>query len=112
VRKGYGDRLLIDSLSFSLPAGGIVGIIGPNGAGKTTLFRMLSGAEKADGGEIRLGPSVRLAYVDQSRQTLNDNTVRQEISGALISSRSATTKPSPRVLRRRASISRACSNSR
>ena len=84
VRKGYGDRLLIDSLSFSLPAGGIVGIIGPNGAGKTTLFRMLSGAEKADSGEIRLGPSVRLAYVDQSRQALNDkNTVWQEISGGL-----------------------------
>jgi sulfate-transporting ATPase len=84
VRKGYGDRLLIDSLSFSLPAGGIVGIIGPNGAGKTTLFRMLSGLEKPDGGEIRLGPSVKLAYVDQSRQALNDkNTVWQEISGGL-----------------------------
>jgi len=84
LRKGYGDRLLIDSLSFSLPAGGIVGIIGPNGAGKTTLFRMLSGAEKPDGGEIRLGPSVKLAYVDQSRQALNDkNTVWQEISGGL-----------------------------
>jgi sulfate-transporting ATPase len=84
VRKGYGDRLLIESLSFSLPAGGIVGIIGPNGAGKTTLFRMLSGAEKPDGGEIRLGPSVKLAYVDQSRQSLNDkNTVWQEISGGL-----------------------------
>jgi energy-dependent translational throttle protein EttA len=84
VRKAYGDRLLIDSLSFSLPAGGIVGIIGPNGAGKTTLFRMLSGLEKPDGGEIRLGPSVKLAYVDQSRQALNDkNTVWQEISGGL-----------------------------
>ncbi len=84
VRKGYGDRLLIDSLSFSLPAGGIVGIIGPNGAGKTTLFRMLSGVENPDGGEIRLGPSVKLAYVDQSRQALNDrNTVWQEISGGL-----------------------------
>ena len=84
VRKGYGDRLLIDSLSFSLPAGGIVGIIGPNGAGKTTLFRMLSGAERPDGGEIRLGPSVKLAYVDQSWQALNDkNTVWQEISGGL-----------------------------
>jgi sulfate-transporting ATPase len=84
VRKGYGDRLLIDSLSFTLPAGGIVGIIGPNGAGKTTLFRMLSGAEKPDSGEIRLGPSVKLAYVDQSRQALNDkNTVWQEISGGL-----------------------------
>jgi sulfate-transporting ATPase len=84
LRKGYGDRLLIDSLSFNLPAGGIVGIIGPNGAGKTTLFRMLAGAEKPDGGEIRMGPSVKLAYVDQSRQSLNDkNTVWQEISGGL-----------------------------
>jgi energy-dependent translational throttle protein EttA len=84
LRKGYGDRLLIDSLNFNLPPGGIVGIIGPNGAGKTTLFRMLSGVEKPDGGEIRLGPSVKLAYVDQSRQALNDkNTVWQEISGGL-----------------------------
>ncbi|HTD73857.1 MAG TPA: energy-dependent translational throttle protein EttA [Steroidobacteraceae bacterium] len=84
LRKGYDDRLLIDSLSFSLPPGGIVGIIGPNGAGKTTLFRMLSGIEKPDSGEIRLGPSVKLAYVDQSRQALNDkNTVWQEISGGL-----------------------------
>ena len=84
VRKGYGDRLLIDSLSFSLPPGGIVGIIGPNGAGKTTLFRMLSAVEKPDGGGIRLGPSVKLAYVDQSRQSLNDkNTVWQEISAGL-----------------------------
>ena len=84
LRKGYGDRLLIDSLSFSLPPGGIVGIIGPNGAGKTTLFRMLAGVEKPDGGEIRLGPSVKLAYVDQSRQSLNDkNTVWQEISDGL-----------------------------
>jgi sulfate-transporting ATPase len=84
LRKGYDDRLLIDSLSFNLPPGGIVGIIGPNGAGKTTLFRMLSGIEKPDSGEIRLGPSVKLAYVDQSRQSLNDkNTVWQEISGGL-----------------------------
>ncbi len=84
LRKGYGDRLLIDSLSFNLPAGGIVGIIGPNGAGKTTLFRMLSGIDKPDSGEIRLGPSVKLAYVDQSRQALNDkNSVWQEISGGL-----------------------------
>ncbi len=84
VRKGFGDRLLIEALSFSLPAGGIVGIIGPNGAGKTTLFRMLTAVEKADAGEIRVGPSVRLAYVDQSRQALNDkNTVWQEISGGL-----------------------------
>jgi ATP-binding cassette ChvD family protein len=84
VRKGFGDRLLIEKLSFNLPAGGIVGIIGPNGAGKTTLFRMLTGNEKPDGGEIRVGPTVKLAYVDQSRQALNDkNTVWQEISGGL-----------------------------
>src|ERR1700752_2594924 len=84
LRKGYGERLLIDNLSFSLPRGGIVGIIGPNGAGKTTLFRMLTGAEKSDAGEIRVGPTVRLAYVDQSRQTLDDSkTVWQEISGGL-----------------------------
>jgi ATP-binding cassette ChvD family protein len=84
LRKGYGDRLLIDNLTFSLPRGGIVGIIGPNGAGKTTLFRMLSGVEKPDAGEIRVGPSVKLAYVDQSRQTLDaKKTVWQEISGGL-----------------------------
>jgi len=84
LRKGYGERLLIDNLSFSLPPGGIVGIIGPNGAGKTTLFRMLTGAEQPDAGEIRLGPSTKLAYVDQSRQALDDSkTVWQEISGGL-----------------------------
>ncbi|HXB18135.1 MAG TPA: energy-dependent translational throttle protein EttA [Steroidobacteraceae bacterium] len=84
LRKGYGERLLIDNLAFNLPRGGIVGIIGPNGAGKTTLFRMLTGAEKPDAGEIRVGPSVRLAYVDQSRQALDDKkTVWQEISGGL-----------------------------
>ncbi|MGA2190614.1 MAG: energy-dependent translational throttle protein EttA [Steroidobacteraceae bacterium] len=84
VRKGFGERLLIESLSFNLPAGGIVGIIGPNGAGKTTLFRMLAGVDKPDSGQIRVGPSVKLAYVDQSRQALNDkNTVWQEISGGL-----------------------------
>jgi energy-dependent translational throttle protein EttA len=84
LRKSYGDRLLIDNLNFNLPAGGIVGIIGPNGAGKTTLFRMMSGLEKPDSGELRMGPSVKLAYVDQSRQSLNDkNTVWQEISGGL-----------------------------
>ena len=84
VRKSYGDRLLIDNLNFNLPKGGIVGIIGPNGAGKTTLFRMMSGLEKPDAGELRMGPSVKLAYVDQSRQSLNDkNTVWQEISGGL-----------------------------
>src|SRR5882672_7894124 len=84
LKKGYGDRLLIDNLSFNLPRGGIVGIIGPNGAGKTTLFRMLTGSEKPDSGEIRIGPSTRLAYVDQSRQALDDKkTVFQEISGGL-----------------------------
>jgi len=82
LRKGFADRLLIDGLSFSLPRGGIVGIIGPNGAGKTTLFRMLTGGEQPDAGEIRVGPTVRLAYVDQSRHTLDDKkTVWQEISG-------------------------------
>jgi sulfate-transporting ATPase len=84
VRKAFGERLLIENLSFNLPAGGIVGIIGPNGAGKTTLFRMLAGMDTPDSGEIRIGPSVKLAYVDQSRQSLNDkNTVWQEISGGL-----------------------------
>ena len=82
LSKGYGDRLLIDDLSFSLPRAGIVGIIGPNGAGKTTLFRMLTGAEKPDGGTITIGASVELAYVDQSRDALGaDNTVYQEITG-------------------------------
>jgi len=84
LRKSFGDRLLIDNLNFNLPPGGIVGIIGPNGAGKTTLFRMLTGVEKSDAGEIRIGPSVKLSYVDQSRQALNDkNSVWQEISNGL-----------------------------
>jgi ATP-binding cassette ChvD family protein len=84
LSKSYGDRLLFENLNFNLPAGGIVGIIGPNGAGKTTLFRMMAGLEKPDSGELRLGPSVKLAYVDQSRHALNDkNTVWQEISGGL-----------------------------
>jgi len=84
LRKAYGERLLIDNLSFNLPPGGIVGIIGPNGAGKTTLFRMLTGGEKPDAGEIRVGPSVKLAYVDQSRHALDDKkTVWQEVSGGL-----------------------------
>jgi len=84
LRKAYGERLLIDNLSFSLPRGGIVGIIGPNGAGKTTLFRMLTGGEQPDAGEIRTGPTVKLAYVDQSRHALDDKkTVWEEISGGL-----------------------------
>ena len=81
LRKGYGNHLLIDDLNFKLPPGGIVGIIGPNGAGKTTLFRMISGEEEPDGGSIRLGDTVVLGYVDQSRDALNDdNTVWEEIS--------------------------------
>jgi energy-dependent translational throttle protein EttA len=84
VRKAFGERLLFNDLSFNLPAGGIVGVIGPNGAGKTTLFRIITGQDKPDGGEVRTGPSVQLAYVDQSRQSLTDaNTVWQEISGGL-----------------------------
>jgi sulfate-transporting ATPase len=84
LRKSFGDRLLFDNLSFNLPPGGIVGVIGPNGAGKTTLFRILVGQEKPDAGEIRVGPTVQLAYVDQSRQALDDKkTVWEEISGGL-----------------------------
>jgi ATP-binding cassette ChvD family protein len=82
--KGYGDNMLIDDLSFRIPPGAIVGVIGPNGAGKTTLFRMITGKEKPDQGALRLGDSVRLAYVDQSRENLdNTKTVWQEISGGL-----------------------------
>ncbi|MGH9234560.1 MAG: energy-dependent translational throttle protein EttA [Acidimicrobiales bacterium] len=81
LSKGYGDRLLIDDLSFSLPRAGIVGIIGPNGAGKTTLFRMLTGAEQPDAGTITVGPSVDMAYVDQSRDALDaGKTVYEEIT--------------------------------
>jgi ATP-binding cassette ChvD family protein len=82
LAKGYGDRLLIEDLSFSLPRGGIVGVIGPNGAGKTTLFRMITGQEKPDRGSLQVGETVRLAYVDQSRDGLDPNkNVWQEISG-------------------------------
>jgi ATP-binding cassette ChvD family protein len=84
LRKGFGDRLLIDDLSFSLPRGGIVGVIGPNGAGKTTLFRMITGQEEPDAGELRVGDTVQLAYVDQSRDALDDDkTVWEEISDGL-----------------------------
>jgi sulfate-transporting ATPase len=80
--KGFGDRLLIDGLDFRLPAGGIVGVIGPNGAGKTTLFRMIMGEDKPDGGELRIGPTVELGYVDQNRDALDPNkSVYEEISG-------------------------------
>jgi ATPase subunit of ABC transporter with duplicated ATPase domains len=82
LSKGYGDKLLISNLDFSLPPGGIVGVIGPNGAGKTTLFRMITGQEKPDAGEIVIGASVKFAYVEQSRETLgSDDTVWQAISG-------------------------------
>ena len=82
LSKGYGDKLLIDGLSFKLPPGGIVGIIGPNGAGKTTLFRMLTGQEQPDNGSVRLGDTAELGYVDQSRDALDaDKTVWEEISG-------------------------------
>jgi len=84
VKKAYGDRLLIDDLSFKLPPGGIVGVIGPNGAGKTTLFRMITGQEKPDGGALKIGETVKLGYVDQSRDTLHgDKTVWEEISDGL-----------------------------
>jgi ATP-binding cassette ChvD family protein len=84
LRKGFGDNLLIDELTFKLPAGGIVGVIGPNGAGKTTLFRMITQQEKPDQGTIKIGESVRLGYVDQSRDTLDGaKSVWEEISGGL-----------------------------
>jgi energy-dependent translational throttle protein EttA len=82
LRKSYGDRLLMDNVNFSLPPGGIVGILGPNGAGKTTLFRMITGAEKPDAGEVKVGASVKLSYVEQGRDTLNpDDSIWQAISG-------------------------------
>src|SRR6266550_3960695 len=82
IRKAYGDKLLFDDLTFSLPRGGIVGVIGPNGAGKTTLFRLITGEEKPDGGVLRIGDTVVLAYVSQTRDTLDPNkTVWEEVSG-------------------------------
>ena len=84
VTKGFGDRVLIDNLSFKVPAGAIVGIIGPNGAGKSTLFRMIAGKEQPDSGTVKVGPTVRMAFVDQSRESLeNDKTVWQDVSGGL-----------------------------
>ena len=84
LRKGYGDNLLIDGLDFDLPRGGIVGMIGPNGAGKTTLLRMITGQEKPDGGELRVGETVAMSYVDQSREALDgEKTVWEEISGGV-----------------------------
>ncbi|HJW42536.1 MAG TPA: energy-dependent translational throttle protein EttA, partial [Rhizomicrobium sp.] len=84
LAKGYGDRLLYENVNFTLPAGGIVGVIGPNGAGKTTLFRMLTGQETPDAGTLRIGPTVQLGYVDQSRDALDPKkNVWEEISGGL-----------------------------
>jgi ATP-binding cassette ChvD family protein len=84
LKKAFGDKLLIDGLDFTLPPGGIVGVIGPNGAGKTTLFRMLTGQDNPDEGAVTLGETVKLGYIDQTRENLNDaNTVWQEISGGL-----------------------------
>ena len=84
IRKAYGDLLLMDDLTFTLPRGGIVGVIGPNGAGKTTLFRMITGQEKPDGGTLRLGETVQVGYVDQSRDALGANkSVFEEITGGL-----------------------------
>jgi len=81
VRKGYGDLLLMDDVSFTLPRGGIVGVIGPNGAGKTTLFRMITGTEHPDAGTLRLGDTVQVGYVDQSRELDPDKSVFEEITG-------------------------------
>jgi len=84
VTKSFGDRVLIDDLSFKVPAGAIVGIIGPNGAGKSTLFRMISGKEQPDSGSVKIGPTVKMAFVDQSRESLEgDKTVWQDVSGGL-----------------------------
>ena len=84
VTKSFGDRVLIDNLSFQVPAGAIVGIIGPNGAGKSTLFRMINGQEKPDSGSVKIGPTARMAFVDQSRESLAaDKTVWQDVSGGL-----------------------------
>ena len=81
MKKAYGDKVLFDDLTFSLPRGGIVGVIGPNGAGKTTLFRMIVGEEKPDGGELKVGETVKLAYVDQgARARPASKTAYQEVS--------------------------------
>jgi sulfate-transporting ATPase len=84
VSKSFGDRLLIDNLSFKVPAGAIVGIIGPNGAGKSTLFKLIAGKEQADSGEVTIGKTVRMAFVDQNRDDLDNNkTVWEDVSGGL-----------------------------
>ena len=108
LKKGFGDRLLIDDLSFKLPPGGIVGVIGPNGAGKTTMFRMITGQDKPDAGAMKIGDSVQLGYVDQSRDSLDPKkNVWEEISdGHEIIYLGKQEIKQPRLLRRR-STSRA-----
>jgi ATP-binding cassette ChvD family protein len=101
VAKGYGDRLLVDGMTFKLPPGGIVGVIGPNGAGKTTLFRMVTGQEQPDAGNIRVGETVQLGYVDQSRTLDPEKTIWEEISGG-----SDTIKLGPREVNSRAYVGR------
>ena len=81
LKKAFGERLLFENMNFSLPRGGIVGIIGPNGAGKTTLFKMITGKEKSDGGELKVGETVQIAYVDQTRTLNNEKNAWEEISG-------------------------------
>ena len=84
LRKSFGERMLVEDLNFTLPPGGIIGVVGPNGAGKTSLLRMIAGAETPDAGELRIGETVQVSYVDQSRDSLNgDATVWQEVSGGL-----------------------------
>ena len=114
VTKGYGDRVLIDNLSFKMPKGAIVGVIGGNGAGKSTLFRMMMGKEKPDSGEIEVGRTVQLACVDQSREDLDGRkTVFQQISDGFDQIRSATTRsrraPTSVASTSRAAISRSSS---
>ncbi|HYH84964.1 MAG TPA: ATP-binding cassette domain-containing protein, partial [Pyrinomonadaceae bacterium] len=101
VAKAYGDRLLVEGMTFSLPRGGIVGVIGPNGAGKTTLFRMVTGEEQPDAGSIRVGETVQLGYVDQSRTLDSDKSIWEEISGGL-----DTIKLGPREVNSRAYVGR------
>ena len=101
VSKGYGERLLVEGLSFRLPPGGIVGVIGPNGAGKTTLFRMITGEEQPDAGQIRVGETVRLGYVDQSRTLSPDKSIWEEISGG-----QETIRLGPREVNSRAYVGR------
>ena len=107
LRKGFGERLLIEDLSFSLPRGGIVGVIGPNGAGKTTLFRMITGEEQPDGGTLRIGDTVELAYVDQSRDALDDSKGSGRRSRAALTRSRSATNGSTRASTRRRSTSAA-----